>query len=126
MLSASSLRRREGIDPRLIGIDNLAISITHIDFGHPEHAGLRDAQEQNELFLGGKSKADGYEKLSKHQSGLALDFYAYVDGHASWKEEHLALVAIAYFQAASILGYGIRWGGFFKSFKDYPHIELID
>ncbi|MDB4302169.1 M15 family metallopeptidase, partial [bacterium] len=80
---------------------------------------------------------DGTEKLSKHQSGNALDFYAYVNGFASWDHDHLAMVACAYFQAASILGYRIKWGGLWKSKNptikngipygwDCPHIELMD
>ncbi len=135
--SSTSLARREGIDPRLIEIDDLAIRLTLIDFGHPEHAGKRKAREQNDLFKEGKSQCDGYDKLSSHQLGKALDFYAYVNNKASWEPEHLAMVAVAYFQAASILGYKIAWGGLWKSKNpkyingvpygwDCPHIELVD
>lgn len=125
-LSSKSKQRREGVDPRLIEISDLAIQITVIDFGHPADAGKRTAERQNELYLEGKSKADGYNKLSCHQSGKALDFYAFVDGKASWDTEHLAMVAAAFLQAASILGYRLKWGGLWKSFKDYPHVELVD
>lgn len=136
-LSARSLSRREGIDPRLIEIDDLAIQLTLIDYGHPAHAGLRTAEEQYLLYLDKKSKCDGTVRLSKHQFGKALDFYAYVDGAASWKPEHLAIVACAYLQATSILGYKIRWGGLWKRRTpkyingipygwDMGHIELID
>ena len=136
-LSASSKKRREGIDPRLIEIDDLAITITLIDYGHPNYAGKRTAEEQNLLFLSSLSSCDGHKNLSNHQLGKALDFYAYVDGKASWEPEHLAIVACAYFQAASILGYSIKWGGLWKRKTpkysngipygwDMPHIELID
>lgn len=125
-LSKKSKQRREGVDPRLIEISDLAIQITVIDFGHPADAGKRTAERQNELYLDGKSKADGYDKLSRHQSGKALDFYAFVDGKDSWDTEHLAMVAAAFLQAASILGYKLKWGGLWKSFKDYPHVELVD
>lgn len=124
-LSERSKRNRAGIDKRLIEISDLAIQLTRVDFGHPEYAGLRSSLEQKELFEAGRSKADGYKKKSKHQMGLALDFYAYVDGNASWDEDHLTSVASAFMQAAMILGYKIRWGGFFKSFTDMPHVELI-
>ena len=134
-LSANSLRNREGIDPRLIEIDDLAITLTLVDYGHGKHAGLRTAEEQHQLYLAGKSHCDGQRLKSKHQTGRALDFYAFVNGRASWKHEHLAMVAAAYFQAASILGYRIKWGGLWKSRKpiikngveygwDMPHIEL--
>lgn len=124
-LSTNSKRNREGIDARLIEISDLAIQITVIDFGHPSDAGLRTSIRQNELFLDGKSKADGYNKLSYHQSGKALDFYAFVNGQASWQECHLAMVAAAHLQAASILGYKLKWGGLWKNFKDYPHVQLV-
>ena len=125
-LSSKSKQRREGVDPRLIKISNLAIQITVVDFGHPADAGKRTAERQNELYQAGKSKCDGYKKLSRHQSGKALDFYAFVDGRASWDTGHLAMVAAAFLQAASILGYKLKWGGLWKSFKDYPHVELAD
>jgi len=122
-LSFSSLSRREGVNSKLIEIDDLAITLTTIDYGHPQHAGLRTAEEQASLYRAGVSKADGYTSLSKHQSGRALDFYAYVDGKASWEAKHLVRVAAAFYQAASILGYEIEWGGLWK-FKDTPHIQL--
>ena len=136
-LSARSKERRDGVDPKLIELDDLALSLTLIDFGHPDYAGLRDAEEQLILYKRGVSQCDGYKKVSKHQSGKALDFYAYVNGRASWDPEHLAIIATAYFQAASILGYKIRWGGLWKKKKptyingipygwDMGHIELID
>lgn len=131
-LSESSKDHREGIDPRLIEISDLAITLTLIDFGHGPYAGLRKAEDQNGLFLDRKSKCDGYEKLSLHQTGKALDFYAYIDGAASWKPKHLSMVVIAFFQAASKLGYAIESGALWKSSKnkiygwDMPHIQLVD
>ena len=125
-LSKKSKQRREGIDSRLIEISDLAIKITKVDFGHPASSGYRSAEHQKKLYNDGKSKCDGYAKISKHQLGMALDFYAYVDGRASWDEHDLAMVACAFLQAASILGYRLRWGGLFTSFKDYPHVELVD
>lgn len=134
-LGKKSLERRAGIDKRLIEIDDLAITLTLVDFGHPEHAGRRTDEEQNQLFKAGVSKCDGYNDRSVHQDGKGLDFYAFVDGKASWEEDHLAMVACAYFQAASILGYKISWGGLWKSNKkknginygwDCPHITLLE
>lgn len=124
-LSQRSLDRREGVNPALIEICDLAIQITKVDFGIPRDGGLRTATRQKELFDDEKSMCDGFEKISNHQFGLALDFYAYVDGKASWEPEHLAMVACAFLQAASILGYKLRWGGLFKNFKDMPHVELV-
>jgi peptidoglycan L-alanyl-D-glutamate endopeptidase CwlK len=114
-----------GINMDLRRVADRAIQITKVDFGIPDTGGLRDAEIQNWLFKSGKSNCDGYEKLSNHQSGNALDFYAYVDGKASWDEGHLAQVAAAFLQASIELGIPIKWGGLFKSFKDYPHVELM-
>ena len=122
--SKRSLERMEGIDQRLIDIMNLAISITKVDFGIPADGGIRTSERQHQLFLEKMSKADGYTKKSYHQTGLACDIYAYVDGKASWEEEHLAKVACAILQAASQLGYKLKWGGLFRSFKDMPHFEI--
>ena len=124
-LSDKSLQRREGVDLRLIDVCDLALKISIIDYGIPGDGGVRTAERQHELFLDGKSKADGYKNESKHQRGMALDFYAYVDGKASWDELHLALVGAAFLQAASILKHRLSWGGNFKpNGWDKPHVEL--
>ena len=136
-LSDKSKQRREGVDPRLIAICDRAIQITLIDFGIPGDGGVRTTMRQNELFKAGKSKADGYNKRSNHQPsidcmGKALDFYAYVNGHASWEYEHLAMVGAAFLQAASELGHKVEWGGLWRSRKsdtygwDMPHIQLVE
>ena len=125
-LSERSKMNMTGVDPRLIKIAEMAIEITRIDFGIPSDGGLRTPERQNELFKAGKSKLDGTRQKSEHQKGLALDFYAYVDGKASWEKEHLAQVAAAFLQSASILGYKLNWGGLWESFLDMPHVQLMD
>lgn len=122
-----------GINPELIEIANLAIKLSKVDFGIPQYGGVRTAEDQAKLFTDGKSKADGVTHLSNHQSGDALDFYAYIDGGASWRHDHLAMVAAAFLQAASMLGYKLNWGGLWSSSKktngvpygwDMAHVEL--
>ena len=136
-LSARSKDHCEGIDPRLIEIRDLAIQITLVDFGIPSTGGVRTALVQNQLFKDGKSNCDGYEKISEHQKGKALDFYAYVHGQASWDRGHLTMVAAAFLQAASKLGYKLSWGGLWKSRNpkttngieygfDCPHVQIED
>ena len=124
--SKNSLLNREGVDQRLIDISNLAIQITNVDFGIPKLGGLRTADNQAALFASNKSKADGVVNKSYHQSGKALDVYAYVDGKASWSKQDLAIVACSMLQAASELGYKLKWGGLWKSWQDFPHFELQD
>jgi peptidoglycan L-alanyl-D-glutamate endopeptidase CwlK len=122
--SERSLNRMDGVDPRLQKVALRAIEISRVDFGIPEHGGIRTAEEQNSLYKEGKSKADGYDKQSYHQTGKALDVYAYINGSASWEPEHLAMVAAAMLQAAAELGYPVQWGGLWKSFQDMPHFQL--
>lgn len=124
--SKTSLQRMDGVDERLIKIAHVALQISVIDFGIPQDGGVRTAERQRELFDAKKSKADGTTRLSRHQSGKALDVYAYVDGKASWETEHLAMVAAAMLQAASQLGYSLEWGGLWHSFKDLPHFQLAN
>lgn len=119
-----SKERRKGVDQRLIEISDLAIQITIIDFGIPEHGGVRSAPVQNKLYNDEKSKCDGYEEISSHQEAKALDVFAFVDGKASWDNYHLSMVACAMLQAASILGYKLEWGGLWP--WDKPHFQLVD
>lgn len=114
----------EGVDPKLIRVAEEALSISRIDFGIPNLGGFRTAQEQYKLYQEEASQLDGYKLISNHQRRRALDFFAYVNGKASWEHEHMAMVGAAFLQAAVILEFDIRWGGLWKSFRDMPHIEL--
>ncbi len=101
-----------------------ALELSKVDFGIPSNGGLRTAKEQNRLYHYGKSQLDGYQKKSYHQTGNALDVYAFVNGSASYDKEHLALVACAMLQAANELGYSLKWGGHWVNFADMPHFEI--
>jgi len=125
-LGKNSLKNREGIDDRLLDITDLAIKLTNIDFGIPNTGGMRSVEDQAKLFTAGKSKADGRTNKSYHQTGKAVDVFAYVDGKASWEKEHLAIIAAAMLQASSQLGYELKWGGLWKSWQDFPHFEIRD
>ena len=128
-LSISSKNRLEGVDPRLIAVIDLALTITLIDFGIPKDGGLRTDARQFEMYCDPdiKTNCDGEMKRSNHQDGRAVDFYAYVGGMASWDKYHLTHIAAAILQAANTLDIKIRWGGFFGSTGwDKPHIELAD
>ena len=125
-LGKNSLNNMVGVRSEMVEICHEAIRISTIDFGIPKGGGKRTAEYQNDLYMDGKSKCDGYVSKSKHQSGDALDFYAYVDGKASWEKEHLAIIGAAFLQAAINLGYRIKWGGVWKGFCDMPHVELVE
>lgn len=111
----SSLENRQGVKPIIIKVLDRALEITKVDFGFPEFAGLRTAEEQNKLYKEGKSQLDGYERKSYHQSGNAIDFYAFVNGKASWQPDHLAMVAAAILQAAAEFGVKASWGGLWST-----------
>ena len=123
-LSGTSKSRLNSVNPKILEIIDLALSISRMDFGIPEHGGLRTTEEQNILYYKGLSKCDGKENISKHQSGEAFDIFAYKNGKASWDKNDLTLCAAAILQAASILGYGLEWGGNWKTWQDYPHFQL--
>ena len=123
--SATSVKRMAGVNAKLVDVAELALELSPIDFGIPELGGLRSADQQLLLFLNGKSQLDGTQKRSNHQSGNALDVFAYVDGKASWDENHLTTVAAAMLEAASQLGVKLSWGGHWKNFKDMPHFEVM-
>ena len=125
-LGTNSINNLAGVDGRLIDIADLAIKLSNIDFGIPSTGGLRSTADQAKLFEDGVSKADGVNNLSYHQSGKAVDLYAYVDGKASWDKLHLALIAAAMLQASAQLGYELKWGGLWKSWQDMPHFEIKD
>jgi peptidoglycan L-alanyl-D-glutamate endopeptidase CwlK len=130
--SQRSKDRMEGVDPRLIEIANLALRISPIDFGIPKTGGVRTTEMQQTLFKDGVSKADGVRHVSEHQIrpgekyGRALDFYSYVKGAPSWDKHNMAIVGAAFLQAASALGYRLQWGGLWKNFKDYPHVQIVE
>ena len=133
--SSKSNERMKGVHPDLIVIFTEAIKNSPIDFGIPRSGGVRTEEEQNQLFIDKKSKCDGVKNKSYHQSGNALDFYAYVNGKASWSVNHLCLIAGVIMTTAKRLkkegriSHDIYWGGQFGSSDfngwDMPHIELV-
>jgi len=105
-------------------IFDLAIQRSEIDFGIPPTGGRRTAEEQNALFLGNKSKCDGFIRPSYHQTGRAVDVYAYVGGKASWEEKHLTAISKVVKACADELNIEITWGGDWTGFVDMPHYQL--
>ncbi len=109
------------------------------DFGIS--VGHRRAKEQWELYIRGRisspsgyqitdktkviTNCDGIKVKSNHQSGNAVDFFAYVDGKANYEPSNLALIATCFFAAAEELDLVIKWGGNFFNMADGSHIEII-
>ena len=113
-LGKRSKKNMKGIHPDLVKI--LEAAIKRYDFSVIE--GLRTKERQKELFDGGKSQTMN----SKHLTGHAVDIVPYpVDWNDTGRFKDMLLIVL---EEASQLGIGLRIGGNWKSFKDYPHIEL--
>jgi peptidoglycan L-alanyl-D-glutamate endopeptidase CwlK len=108
-----------------------------VDFAIPQFGGKRTAEEQNGLFKKGVSNADGYDKPSYHQTGLALDIIPYVKhekvkGNAIYtkyisnqkRKMYFHIIAVCMLQAANEMGVKMTWGGNWTSFEDMPHYQL--
>ena len=131
--------------PDLIKIMELAISRSEIDFGITE--GHRTLARQNQLFIEGKSKIDGYTKKGKHNvlPSEAVDIYTYhpdleTRRKLAYDKSHLSYIAAVVKTCAQqlleegLITHKIRWGGnwdgdgvidYDQSFDDYPHFELL-
>lgn len=138
-----STQRLSTVDGRLQTIARLALRISSrrkdggVDFAIPSSGGKRTAEEQNELYKKNVSKADGYNKKSYHQTGLALDVIPYVSvegikGNAIYSKRisnqkrtmYFHMVAVCMLEAANKLGMQISWGGNWQTFNDMPHYQL--
>ena len=130
-----SIKRMNGLDEKLVRVLFRAIRISSkkkdgIDFTIPQFGGLRTADEQNQLFLNGFSKCDGYDKKSYHQSGRAVDVIPYIKGKNVYKmketEKQLLFhkVAVCMLEAAAKENVQLNWGGNWSSWLDRPHFEM--
>jgi peptidoglycan L-alanyl-D-glutamate endopeptidase CwlK len=94
--------------------------------------GHRTIEIQKELYAQGRTKPgkkvtyiDGEKKKSKHNyiPSKAFDFAVKINGEITWEENYYKEVGDHFKNVANKLGIKINWGGDFKKFKDYPHIE---
>ena len=126
-LSKRSLERLQDVNSLLIAIAVDSIRNSPYDFGIPRHGGKRTESEQRLLYEQKPrvTYKDGYIKKSYHQSGKAFDIYLYIDGKANWDIDKMEKVA-RHIQKIAMDRYGIKlkWGGDWKTFKDYPHFEI--
>lgn len=123
-------RRLEDADPRLA--DAFCRGRAAYQRDYPNHVisvtcTHRSPEEQQKLYAQGRTapgqivtQIDGVKKLSNHNHypSRAIDFCIEVGGKTTWSDKEY-LIAGPYFVAQ-----GLTWGGNWKTFKDYPHIEL--
>lgn len=115
-----------GIHPDLRRVLDRALQESPVDFVVTE--GLRTVERQKELVRIGASKTMN----SRHITGHAVDFYAWVDVNKDGKivfEEMasprlMSAIAGAIKAAAAKENVAVVWGGDWRKFRDYPHFEL--
>ena len=118
MLNERSLKALEGVHPDLVKIVHKADELTDLEFIVTE--GLRTMKRQRELVAAGASKT----LKSRHLNGRAIDFAPVVFGEVTWKTPAFLPIIEAFKKAAEALKIPIESGGDWKSFRDYPHIQL--
>ena len=130
-LSARSLAKMEGVDPRLVRVVTRAILITPIDFLIT--CGVRTPAEQAILYAQGRTKPGNivtYNRVSNHfvkpdGYGHAVDLVPFpVDWEGPVKFPKFEAIAAAMKEAARLEGVKIQWGGDWSKFRDRPHFEL--
>jgi peptidoglycan L-alanyl-D-glutamate endopeptidase CwlK len=122
MLNERSLKALVGVHPDLVAVAKRAAELMPGGFILTE--GMRSKERQRELFAKGLSKTLN----SRHLYGLAVDFAPLIDTdgdgdkEVTWKTQAF-LPVIKAFRLAE-LSVPIVSGSEWKTFKDYPHIEL--
>ncbi len=124
--SDRSLKSLAGIHPDLRRVLDRALQESPIDFVITE--GLRTLERQKEMVRIGASTT----MKSRHLTGHAVDFYAKVDINADGKVAFTEMtnprlmrkIADAIKAAAQAENVPVVWGGDWRTFKDFPHIEL--
>lgn len=79
---------------------------------------FRTAEEQNEKYKKKLSNIDGYNKISKHQLGRAIDIAIKKEGRVVWERNEDYEILGQYWEDL-----GGVWGGRFKSLNDIYHFE---
>jgi len=117
-LSTRSLKRLDGVHPRLVALAREAIALSPVDFMITE--GLRAKERQIALVRAGASRT----MRSRHLTGHAIDVAAMIDGQVRWDWPLYPRIAAAFKAAAVRQGTAIVWGGDWPSLRDGPHFEL--
>lgn len=129
-----SLRRLEGVNPKLRAVVERALQISQVDFMVSE--GLRTIERQRELYAQGRTKPGKkvtWTLHSKHLEGSAVDLVPVVGGKPDWEDlKNFDAIAKAMLQAAKEQGVKVRWGADWdmdgrpreEGEHDSPHFEL--
>ena len=116
--STKSKNILNSVNPKLQKLFNEVIKYYDISI----ISGFRTVEEQQELFKQNRSRCDGINKISKHQTKNAVDIIPYP---INWEDiNKFYEVAGCIKTISNQQGLKINWGGDWKSFKDYPHWEI--
>lgn len=123
----TSKRRMKGVRNDLIICATKSLEQSKYDMTIPWRGGYRTAEQQNELYPDA-TKADGYNKLSYHQSGNALDISPCAEETSNRAYNAFAQLMLKNWQIMLLDGTAtgwLNWGGLFGSTGwDSPHWEV--
>lgn len=111
------------LHPYLQCICNEAI----LDYDYTIICSVRNKADQEEAFNLHRSKAHFGQSPHNYTPALAFDAIPYPFAEKDWENiPRFIEMAEAICKAAHTVGIPIIWGGSWKSFKDYPHFELVN
>ena len=125
-----SKKRMDGVNEILIECATRALEMSEHDMTIPWMGGHRTAEEQNKIFKDGASQKDGFNSLSYHQTGNALDVIPVVGKYANDKgfRHYAKCMFIAWqkiIREGRDQGYTLEWGGHWQNFIDVPHWQIV-
>lgn len=118
MLNKRSLDNLEGVHVDLRAVVIRADKYTETPFLVIE--GVRTLARQKALFAAGASKT----MRSRHLTGHAIDFVPLISNKIEWKSLAFREPLIAFAKAAKELKIDVEFGADWKTFKDFPHVQL--
>jgi len=146
ILGKNSLAKLKGVHPDLVKVITESIKDSPVDFSIVY--GVRSTDEQKRLYTLGRTvvnpdgksakkplgnivtQKNGTTNKSNHQVkadgfGHAIDFVPFINGAINWNaDSQFAIIAKHIKETAVRIGVKVVWGGDWKTFKDFPHIEL--
>lgn len=105
--------------------EQLSVFASSLQKQHPDahvSCSYRNEADQNHAYSRGHSKARFGESPHNFKPSLAVDFFRLtLAGGASFDRPWFIAVL-----GPAARGAGLEWGGDWRSFKDYPHVEVPD
>ena len=108
-LSERSLKKLEGVHPKLVEVVSEAIKLTTVDFGVTY--GVRTLHEQEELYRTGRSQTMKSKHLIQDTGySHAVDLVAYFGSDISWELNVYDDICDAMAEAARRNSIALKWG----------------